>query len=206
QENDDPVSARKVYGEVIAETGDAARDANRLARYFRMLVMLDDKNEKDPLSKIKASAEQWLEWYPNYVNTPEGYGVRFELANVYYKQALALTPKGTPGAKARDLFTKAARQFQILEQTKNDFSEQARRRRLEIVLLTSQEVSKGPVEKLKNFDECFLRAQVEIAKLNELAKKDVPDEKAKEQRKQHFQYMIDALTRALELADPKVNP
>lgn len=204
QENDDPGSARKVYGEVIAEDGEHARGANRLARYFRMLVMQDDKNEKDPLTKVRASAEQWLDRYPSFVNTSEGFGVRFELASVYYQQALRLPKAQQAGPKGKELFTRAQRQFQVLEQSKNDFSEQARRKRLEIILFTSQEVSKGTVDKLKNFDECFLRAQVEIAKMNELAKKDLPKEKQEEQRTQHFATMIEALNRGLELADPKV--
>ena len=206
QENEDPTKAREAYGKVIAEESEAARAANRLARYFRMLVIQNDPNEKDPQTKIKQSAEQWLKNYPNYLTTPEGYGVRFELANVYYRQGMALTKGTQVSPKAKDLLTQAQRQFQILEQSKNDFSEQARRRRLEIILLTSQDVSKGTVEKLKNFDECFLRAQVEIAKMNQMAKKDLPEEKAKEQRKEHFLTMINALSRGLTLTDTKTAP
>ncbi len=204
QENDDPPTARKVYAEIINEEGDQAKTANRLARYFRMLVLRDDKNEKDPLGRIQASAEQWLDRYADYADTPEGYGVRFQLGKVYYDQARKLPKPQQLGLKGKDLLTKAQRQFQLLERTRNDFSEQARRLRAEIILETSDHVAKGPVEKLKNFEECFLRAQVEAAQMHKLAKSDTPAEKRDEQRKQHFQTLIEALHRGLELADAKV--
>lgn len=203
QENDDPISARKVYQRVITSQDRDSR-ASRLARYFQMLVTHDDKNVKDPLEVIRKSAEQWVEWYPNHLASPEGYGVRYELANVYYQQALRLPKAQQVGPKAKELLTKAQRHYQALEQTKNDFSERSRRKRLEIILLTSQDVAKGTVDKLKNFDECFLRAQVEIARMNELAKKDLPKEKLAAQRTQHFQTIIEALNRGLSLADAKV--
>ena len=63
-------------------------------------ALAKETNQKKALSDIISAGEEWLRLYPNYANTPEGCGVRFELANAYLKQAQALTGPLTSNAAA----------------------------------------------------------------------------------------------------------
>jgi hypothetical protein len=202
QENDDPKTARGIYGKVMADPSDQAEAARRLAGYFRILAIGMDRQNKDRMTQVQKAAEEWLRTYPHALNSPEGYGVRFELASSLLEQATAL-PKGqqqTP--KGQDLFERAQKLFQALEQTDNDFAKSARENRLNIILTQSLERNKGDITKLKDFDACFYRAQYEIALLHDAAKK-LTGEKLEVQRKQHFKNLLDSLNRALDLAQAK---
>jgi TolA-binding protein len=200
-ENDNPQEAARVFAEVIAEPGEHADAARRLARYFRLLVLAREQGKRDNLVQIQKGAEGWLAEYRNYLNTPEGSGVRYELAEALLAQALA-TPK-TQQPKARDLYVRAQRLFQALEAADSDFSESAREKKLNIILTLSEERSRGDVTKLRDFEECYLRAQFEVAKLNR-AEKELKDERLDKQRDEHVRNIIQALTRGLDLADAKV--
>ena len=108
---------------MIAEPGDYAEPAKRLARYFRLQALQGDGDQKKILAEVRKAGEEWLTIYPNYVNTPEGCGVRFELAQTYVKQAL-VAPKNSPQARA--LYEQAQKYYQSLEQPENEFSAQER--------------------------------------------------------------------------------
>lgn len=206
QENDDPKAARKLYSEVIVELGEQAEAARRLARYFRLQVMARDPDLKKPvatLQDIQQGADRWLQDYRNYRNSPEGIGVRYEFGNALLKEG-QLKPNTTLGqAQARDLLQRAQRIFQEIEQSDNDFTEQAREGRLSIILKLSSERSRGDISRLQNFEECYLRAQVEVAQINQ-AEKELKGEQLAGKRREHLKNIQTALDRAFDLADAKV--
>lgn len=206
-ENDDPKSARKYYQDVIAEAGDHAESGRRLARYFRMETMAKDPDPKKPaltLAQIQDAGERWLNDYKKYRNSPEGQGVRFALANAYLRQALLLPATQQAQPQGRELLNRAQRLFQELEQTENEYTEVARENKLNILLKVSTDASRGDISKLRNFEECYLRAQFEVALLNKAEKDGGP--KLEAQRKEHLSNMLTALNRAFDLADAKVPP
>lgn len=199
-EDDDPRKARRVYMDVInAEAGLQADAGRRLARSFRLQALAKETDQKKALAEIVSAGEEWLRLYPHYVHTPEGYEVRFQLANAYLKQARAL-PKSS--SQAREKYEAARKHFQILEQTDSDYATAARDNRLNIVLVTSLDRTKGDINKLRDFEECYLRAEFERATIAQ-ARKEPRGEKHDQQRKLHFKNMVDALERGLDLADAK---
>jgi TolA-binding protein len=202
QENDDPKSARKLYAEVIAEAGEQRDAARRLARYFMMQTVAGDREDKKALAKAQQQGEDWLRAYPSFSGRAEGFGVQFELANVYLQQARVASKNS---ARAREMFEKAQKIYQALERSESDFSSQAHDMRLEIILAESQERSHGDIAKLRDFEECYLRAQLEVARLNEETKKDSVD-KHDELKREHYKNLVAALERAIDLADATVAP
>jgi hypothetical protein len=199
-EDDDPKKARKTYMDVInADAGEQANAGRRLARSFRMQALAADADQKKAQAEVVNAGEEWLRLYPNYLNTPEGQSVRFALANAYLKQARAL-PKTS--SQARDKYESARKQFQILEQTANDYTAAAHENRLNIVLLTSLERTKGDINKLRDFEECYLRAELESARIAQ-AMKDLSGDKREKERTLRFRNMVEALTRGLDLADAR---
>src|SRR5581483_8673610 len=121
---------------VIAEQGDHAETARRLARYFKLQVLAKDPDVKKPLAtlqEIQLQGERWLQDYRKYRNSPEGIGVRFEVANAYVKEALT-KPNTTQGqTQQRDLLMRAQKLYQELEHGENDYTEQAREAKLNII-------------------------------------------------------------------------
>jgi hypothetical protein len=204
QINDDAKAARAVYKDVLAEPGEHADAARRLARYFRLRALANDPDVKKPLAEIQKAAEEWLTLYPNYVNTPEGGGVRFELANAYLQQVTSLPKPQQQAPRAREVLQKAQKLFQSLEQSENEFTTQAHENKLNIILAIAQGRSKGDIAKLRDFEECYLRAQYEVALMSEEGKKLPPDQ-AEQKRKEHYKNIVESLNRAIDLADTKVS-
>lgn len=206
QEIDDPTSALVAYDKIINETNNAAETAKRLAKYFRLqLIDKDPKYKGDPLAQIVIEGEKWRETYRAYLNSPEGNGVRYHLAEAYKDQALRI-PKPQQGqAKAQELYTKAEKLYEELEKSENEFTKKARERKLNVIIQRSGERAHGDITKLVTFQECYLRAQSEIAFMADEAKKAkegpvTEQQKVEEKRQQHYQNMIVALHRALDLA------
>ncbi|HLJ93225.1 MAG TPA: hypothetical protein VKU02_08555 [Gemmataceae bacterium] len=196
-EDEDPKAARRIYMEVInAEAGGEADVGRRLARCFRIQALTKEADPKRAMTDVVNAAEEWLRLYPQYANTPEGYGVRFELANGYRQQAQLL---GKTSNLAREKLEQARKQFEILEQSDNDYTAIARENRLNLVLLTSLDRTKGEIQKLRDFEECYLRAEYERAKLAQ-AKKELSGAKFESQRKLHLRNLVEALNRGLDLA------
>ncbi|MCS6852592.1 MAG: hypothetical protein NZ700_15660 [Gemmataceae bacterium] len=222
-----PDEARKEFALVEEEKSDAADAGKRLVGWFR-LMLPPDPGDKKPLATLQTQAENWLKRYAAYANTPEGYGVRFKLAEVYTSQAQAIPMLGPmkdiPQQAALDLYARAERIYKALQDSDNEYAQEARIKRLNIILVSSAQRSRGDIAKLKNFDECYVRAQYEAAvmeseekKVNSFAAKLPPDplpadreklaamqKKLAEDRKKHLQSIIEALNRALQLADAKV--
>jgi hypothetical protein len=203
-ENEDPKAARKTLSDLIADTSEPAENGRRLARYFRMLVYPRDTDRGNPYGLVQQAGEEWLRLYPEQAHTPEGCGVRFELANAYLNQATAMPKAQQQSQRARAFYEKALRAFQTLEQTENEYTARAHQNKLNIILTTSQERTAGDISKLKDFQECYLRAQLEVAQLNQTGKKS-DTAKPEQERDQRYKNMVLALTRALELADAGVS-
>jgi hypothetical protein len=58
-----------------------------------MLLIPDDPTIKNKPQETLLAATDWLNRYRAYHLTPEGYGVRFELANAYLAQAQRSPPR-----------------------------------------------------------------------------------------------------------------
>lgn len=204
-ENDDPRTARRYYAEVLKETGEASEAGRRLAAYFQIQVIARDPDPKNPLQsyrEVERQGDLWLKTYRQALNTPEGYGVRFELANACLEQALR-NPKAAT-AEQRRLFLKAQSLFQGLEQTDSEYAQTARERRLNIILTLAQKNSRGNINLLRNFEECYLRALYEVALLRR-AENDPKGPLSDKEREEHLANIIQALHRAVELADTAVS-
>jgi hypothetical protein len=170
-ENGEPKKARARFTEILGVDPHIAADGQRLARYFRLLVIKEspEVGEK-PAEIIIEAGRRWIADYPRYLKTPEGYGMRYLLAEVLIEQARAskdATEKTAMQAEAR-------RYLQGIESTENDFSDRAKR--LKIVLIGETGGFTRPVAELKTFDDCFVRAQYEIMQMGEDEKKLKGDE------------------------------
>jgi hypothetical protein len=195
---------------VIKAAGPQTEPGKRLAHYFHLLVVDKEPNPKKDLlaAKIK-EAEDWLKDYPSYANTPEGFGVRFQLAEGLLAQALKRPKTAQNTSELQQLFTRAEKLFEALEKPANDYSRQARERKLNIIVTRSGERTRGDINKLVNFQECFLRSQLEVFYIGEDERKppkDAKPEDLKKKRHQHVENIVKALNRALELADAKSPP
>jgi hypothetical protein len=203
-ENDDPAAARKVFAEVMNEKAEDAADGRRLARYFRLAALARDS--KNPYVPVQQAGEEWLKMYPGFLNTMEGYGVRFELANSYFDQAAAMPAAQRRSGAGQRLLQRAQKLYQELEQGENDYTNQSRERKLRIILTLSQERTRGKIAELRDFEECYLRAQLEIAQLNQETKQPPDKEKLEDLRKRHYDNIVRALTRGLDLVSSKIRP
>jgi hypothetical protein len=207
-ETEDFRTAKTTLQKVMDDKSPPSDAGRRLAKYVYLLLLNKDAENKNALADKVKTGEQWLKDYPTFSNTPEGIGVRYHLAEAYYEQATK-----TSGAAQTRLYGLAEKIFDDLERTENDFTTQAKERKMEIVYLRSAGRSRGDITKLNNFEECFLRAQVEIGQMNKEEKdqRKKPDPKLKtadleKRRQKHIDDMALALNRALELADSKTPP
>jgi hypothetical protein len=207
---DDPNKALEKYFQVTGATGAAAREGNRLARYFILLARQKLKKAPDTGAGGKPQAldeylvgrcQKWLQDYPSYKRTPEGYGVRFLLAENLLVQSentkLDQRTRDTKMALARD-------HLRFIEQTENDFTDRARR--LKLAVMDKQGTFKQPISKLKTFEDCYVRAQYEQMQIGEDANKYKDDpKKAEDARKEHFKAILEALQNGLKKPDAKKN-
>lgn len=200
---------RDQFGDIVSlyerfGRSSALEPGKRLARYHYMLVVprkpATDKKSLPPLVELVQVGKDWLRDYKSFSNTPEGCGVRFQLA-----QALETQAQGTKDQKAAaDLCDQALKLYDDLQTEENEYSIRAGDNKVKLMLKQKPELSKGNAGKLETFKDCYLRAQLEVARMGEEAKKPPADRaKAVEQRKQHFQNIVDSVTRGLELADDK---
>jgi hypothetical protein len=201
-ETQDYRSANKELKKVIDEKGAYADAGKRLAKYIQLSVLDKDPDIKDPVAQKIKLADQWRRDYPDFLHTPEGAGVRFHLAEAYFTQAMKFptTPEGLR------LFSLAEKIYDALEKEDTEYSRRAAERKRRIVVTRSTERAKWDITKLQDFQECYLRAQLEIAMLEDEKKNPPKNAKPEELQKkaaQHQNNMLVALNRALELADPK---
>jgi tetratricopeptide (TPR) repeat protein len=204
--------ARRQYATVIGEPGLNAEPGKRLAKYFWLLLLAREQGRKrNALAKVQRAAEDWLETYLNDQDTPEGYGVRFQLAEAIHHQARMLTPAQPLSGRAEQLYAKAEKLYEDLERTKSDYADKARERRRAILLVRLGDVAPGDVERLSTFRDCYLQAQVEVARMAQGVQQnrhdaEVDPNKLERRRQAHLWSIITALTRALDLADENTPP
>jgi hypothetical protein len=200
-----PNDARKSLTKLLTLSPTPANaDARRLAQYFLMLLTKEspDASERDPVGANIAAARKWLKDYPRQHNSPEGYGVRFLLAEnlvALTERATKTTPENVKAAalhEARDL-------LKDIEHSENDFTDRARR--MKIVLIDKQGGFRVPVEQLKTFDDCYIRSQYEMFMIAE----DIKDAKDEKEREAKIAKRRDTARKALELGlskpDAKAN-
>ena len=85
QEETDNPRARSEYAKIM-DADVRAKDAKCLARYFLLLVIRETPEKGEDAPFIIRSAKDWIADYPGYLKTPEGYGLRYLLAKVYFKE------------------------------------------------------------------------------------------------------------------------
>jgi hypothetical protein len=189
-----PNDARKTLAKIIAFPPSPANfDARRLARYFILLLPKDAAvaKESDFVVALIKAAREWLRDYPRHHNTPEGYGVRYLLAYHLIEYADGLT-KQQESLKA-PAYKEARELLMALEHSENEFTDRARRKK--IALIDRQGGFKVPVEQLKTFDDCFVRAQYE----HYMIAQDVADIKDPKEREAKAKARHEAAMKALEL-------
>ena len=198
-ENGDPNKARAEYNVVLNANKRTAAEAQRLARYFLLLAMRETPElPKETPAYIIKTAESWLRDYPNYLKTPEGYGLRYFLAKVYFQETQE-DPKLTPANK--NAYLKDARTLlRNVEASENDFTDRARQLKLQVIY-KEQGGFTQKVENLKSFEDCYVRAQWE---LSEAAKDEtnpkLTDAQREEKHKEHQAVVTESLERGLKLA------
>jgi hypothetical protein len=192
-----PGAARERYIPIITSTTPASADGRRLARYFRLLVIQEspqaDKGEN--VNTIVDGCTRWLTDYPRFTATAEGYGIRFLLAEAYITLGSSDTLKDA--AKKKEYLDKARKELAELSKSENEFNDRARQKT--ILIIGAEGGFAKPVSQLKTFEDCYVRAQYEIAELTREMKetKDLKDfEKKRETR---IKAIEEALSQGLSL-------
>jgi hypothetical protein len=191
--------AHEKLQDVTKETGKATQTGKRLARYFLIRLMLEKtEGKEDPVAEM----ESWLKDYGAFASTPEGNHIRYLLAERLAGQGAAAALKGTP--KQKQLFTRAKNLCKDLEQTENEYTNDARIVKFKII--NAEGGLSGDIAKLTTFDDCWIRAQWEAHQLDEALKDPKNAGQHKEISDKHFKIILEALTRGLKLAGPKSPP
>jgi ATP-dependent protease HslVU (ClpYQ) peptidase subunit len=193
-----PKKARESFTQILDGPPRIAADGQRLARYFRLLVIKDSPEPKEkPLDIIIEAGSRWIADYRPYLKTPEGYGMRFLLAEALAGRA---EERKIPAEKAADL-AQARKLLADVEATENDFSDRAKR--LKIQIIGKQGGFTRPVAELKSFEDCYVRAQYEIMQLGEDPKKIKDPGDLEKARKAHIAALLGALDRGLQTPEAK---
>jgi tetratricopeptide (TPR) repeat protein len=192
-----PADARKRYANIISAKEKAADPGKRLAKYFLMLVMIESPLTDEKPDTVRLKALEWVKDYPNFLNTPEGFGVRYLLADSAVKHALSLMKP----AERAPFFATAKTVCKELEQTENEFMHKARR--LKITVIKEEGGLNQAVKDLATFDDCFIRAQFEAEMIEDDAKKITDADKLKEARDNRLKTVIEALNRGFNLVETK---
>lgn len=208
QEAQDFPAADVVYQVLTKVPGKVADPAKRWARYFKLKSILEDPRIKlaaqKKLVEVEKEALAWLAAYPAYKNSPEGQGVRFELGQAYYQEAMILNdPKKKDKSKAAAAkFNQAQKVFASLAESDGEFAEEANQINLSISFALMG--SGTPVDQLNNFEDCYLKGHYELYQLKKLAGKDA--EETEKLKRERLKQVTSAFSRALKLADAKTPP
>jgi hypothetical protein len=200
QLSDAPREATNLYKRIMTEAGPQPKAGQRLAMYYYIRGIGNDPSVgKDKDKETIAKCTDWLKNFAAYKNTPEGQLIRFEFA-----QSLVAENQGQKTPRAAELLRQAQKDLAQLATSDSDIAAQAN----ELSLTLSVARIKGlPLEKLTNFDDCFLKARYEIyllQKESDSPKKGAPPpEKQEQERKARLKAILAALKRALRLADSK---
>jgi len=204
QLTDAPQDATKQYKRVMGETTASAKPGQRLAWYFQIRgIPRDPSVKKDKNKEILKEATAWLKAFPAERNTSLGQGVRFELA-----QALIGEAQGQKGAAAAKLLGQAQKDLALLATSDSDLAAQAGELNLTLSVARIKDL---PLNKIRDFDDSFLKARYEMYVLQkgagELEKKSGAERaKLEAERKTRVKTILAGLQQALRLADDKTSP
>jgi hypothetical protein len=163
-----------------------AEIGQRSAKYFLLLVPRQSTGPKDDVRENRiASATQWLKDYPRARVTPEGFGVRYEMALAHVELGLDPKLKG----QQKQHFDRARALCKELERSENDFVDKARQ--LQMTIVKAEGGFTRDIKTLNSFEDCLIRARYEASLLAK--------EKDNEGRKKGFQKIISILERGLDL-------
>jgi hypothetical protein len=198
---DEPRKAVEKYYSITEATGPAVQDGKRLARYFLLLArkkLKDAPNTKEPINTYLINqATTWLQEYPSYARSPEGYGVQYLLAETL----LAESDNTKLEERTRSAMVARARKYLTsIERNENEFTDRARRLKLDA--MARQGLFKQPISKLASFEDCYVRAQYEQQQLAEDVKKAQGSKSNEEAaRKARMQAIIEALQAGIKKPD-----
>ncbi len=213
-----PDKAARYYKAVMREDIPEAVPGQRWAWYFHIHYIPKDLKIKgtglDKIRLVQKEARAWLKRFPDARNSPEGFAVRYELAQALLTEAQELSKNPKTGKvdprspKAAKLYEQAEKEFSDLARADNDFTEKATQAALTIAF--QRMGAKTPVAQLKDFDQCYLKARYEMAKVQESAAKMAkasPAERTEleKERKDHLHTAVAAFRRGLSLAGGKAN-
>jgi hypothetical protein len=213
QVGQDPLKAKAWFNAVLKiKDNPGAVAARRLAYYFHLQGIMTDATSKlkpdQKLLAVQQEAEAWNKRFPGAkLNTHEGQGVQFELASALYKQAASNKAQKSP--KVANLYDRAQKIFAALAESDSDFSQKANDLNLRISFMRMG--TDTPIDKLKDFDECYLKAHHEMFLMKQVAAKlanapPAQTKKLEEDRKKHLKNVAQAFGRALLLANAKTSP
>lgn len=189
--------ARAKFAEVLNSRSAAAAEGIRLARYFRLPVVKSkptDDEKKRVNALLLEEAYRWRADYPRFHNTPEGHGLTFLYAETLLEDAAA-RQQSAPAAAANNRAL-ARTLLRELENSENEFTERARRRKIET--MAQQGLFKVDLAKLRSFEDCYVRAQYEAIQLMQEQKDGKADEAA---RKARIGNIVSALERGLAMPE-----
>lgn len=212
-ENEDYSKANNLFDAIQSERGVYANDAKRVAAYFRILML---RKQDADLVRQASMLQSWLDRYKAYVNTPEGCGARYFLADTLERLAydpqrggVKLDQRGRPAsvtAEAAARLKQAERLLRALTEFDNEFTERAASKRMRLLLaIAIRETPDRNPEKVDTFEKCYLLALLEVAELNEDLKNPEfaeDPEKVAEARRTRYQRAARALDRAMTLVKP----
>jgi len=197
-EKQDPTKANDVFLAIQKQTTEESIPAKRLVRYFRLLTIPQDATIKvDKQKLIVAEAQAWLDEFKRFHDTPEGQGVRFEMAKALFQEARQMdadpkAPKGASGV----LYDRAKKLFADLADSPGEFAGKATGAALQISLLRLDK--SAPLNTLKGFNEPYLRGRNELMEMSNTKEKDKRDVRLKN--------AIEAFQYALTFASDKNAP
>lgn len=191
--------AKKTFDAIERESArPAAADAARVARYFQLQLIDKDPNAKSRAGEIIRGCDEWLNRYQSFVRSPEGQGVQFLLATTLIAQAQSgFSPgreKGDPPSvtpTARQQLVRAERLLKELSRTDSEYTRKASNLRSELLVILMAERAAAGIDRLINFEECHLTAQVEAFRWSKAETETA--------RLKHLQKSVHALERGLKL-------
>jgi hypothetical protein len=201
EEIDAKKEAMDRYTALSKETNPAAASAARTAAFYLLRMQAADEqvpNRTNQVRDVIVGCDDWLRKNRTAINTQEGQGVRYVLATLLEEQARPgiVRPQGNAPPRVtgtyRNLLVRAAGYFKDLADIDNEYTEKARARRAGILVVLMAEQAQD-VSKLKNFEECYLAAQVEAHELSQ-------GQKPAEEKASRLNKLIGALNRGLTLA------
>jgi hypothetical protein len=197
-EGQDPTEAEKYRKRVMDSQN---KPAQRLARLFYMQSILKNPTIKldtrKKYKKIEDEAQNWLKAYPTEHKSWEGWAVRFELAQAMFFEAKSMTNEpNPPGAAALAILNQAQKHLAAIADSDSSLAEKARA--FNVAISVMKLGGRTAVADLKDFENCYLKAQVEMDKMR--------TEKLEDKRKAHLREALKALNRGIMLADAKTSP